>query len=72
MNLVTLPDGRIVNLDYLTHVEHTGDYVVLHFTGGAESGSIVRVKEGEGARRVWAYITGKCKEKIERPAERSE
>ena len=34
MNLVSLPDGRIVNLDYLTHVERTGDYVSLHLAGG--------------------------------------
>jgi hypothetical protein len=67
MNLVTLPDGRIVNLDHLTHVERAGDYVVLHFTGGGEGGSIIRVKHGEGARRVWAYIAGKCTVKIETP-----
>ena len=72
MNLVTLPDGRIINLDYLTHLERTGDYVVLHFTGGAESGSIIRVKQGEGARRVWTYIAGQCAVKIETPRERSE
>jgi hypothetical protein len=38
MNLVSLPDGRIVNLDYLTHVERTGDYVSLHLAGGSERG----------------------------------
>ena len=64
MNLVSLPDSRIINLDYLTHVERTGDYVVLHFSGGDDGGSIIRVKEGEGARRVWAYVTGKCTAKI--------
>ena len=72
MNLVSLPDGRIVNLDYLTHVEQAGDYVVLHFTAGGEGGSIIRVKQGEGARRVWAFIAGKCTVKIETPPERSE
>ena len=64
MNLVSLPDSRIVNLDYLTHAERTGDYVVLHIIGGGDGGSIIRVKEGEGARRVWAYVTGKCAVKI--------
>ena len=67
MNLVSLPDSRIINLDYLTHVERTGDYVVLHFSGGGDAGSIIRVKEGEGARRVWAYVTGKCSAKITTP-----
>jgi hypothetical protein len=70
MNLVSLPDGRIVNLDYLTHVEQTGDYVSLHLAGGGEGGSIIRVKQGEGARRVLAYITGKCAVKIETPPQR--
>jgi hypothetical protein len=65
MNLITLPDGRIVNLDYLTHVERTGDYVSLHLAGGGDAGSIIRVKQGEGARRVLAHITGKCAVKIE-------
>ena len=69
MNLVSLPDGRIVNLDYLTHVERTGDYVVLHFAGGGDGGSIIRVKEGEGARRVWAFVAGKCAVKIATPAQ---
>jgi hypothetical protein len=59
MNLVSLPDGRIVNLDYLPHVEQTGDYVSLHLTGGGTGESIIRVKQGEGARRVLAHITGK-------------
>jgi hypothetical protein len=67
MNLVSLPDSRIINLDYLTHAERTGDYVVLHFSGGGDSGSIIRVKEGEGARRVWAYVTAKCTAKIMTP-----
>ena len=67
MNLVKLPDGRIVNLDHLTQAEWTGDYVVLRFTGGSEggSGSITRLKQGEGARRVWAHLAGKCTVKIE-------
>ncbi len=64
MNLVSLPDSRIVNLDYLTHAERTGDYVVLHFAAGGDAGSIIRLKEGEGARRVWAFVTGKCAVKI--------
>ncbi len=38
MNLVSLPDGRIINLDYLAHAERTGDYVVLHFSGGGDGG----------------------------------
>jgi hypothetical protein len=69
MNLVSLPDGRIVNLDYLTRVEQAGDYVVLHFTAGGEGGSIIRVKQGEGARRVWAFIAGKCTQKIPTPTQ---
>jgi len=64
MNLVSLPDGRIVNLDQLTHAERTGDYVVLHLVGGGDGGSTIRVKQGEGARRVWAFVTGKCAVKI--------
>jgi hydrogenase maturation factor len=67
MNLVSLPDGRIVNLDHLTHAERTGDYVILHLGGGSDGVSIIRVKQGEGARRVWAYIAGKCTAKIETP-----
>jgi hypothetical protein len=60
MNLVSLPDGRIVNLDYLTHLEQTSDYVSLHLAGGDEGDSIIRVKQGEGARRVLAHVSGKC------------
>ena len=67
MNLVSLPDGRIINLDHLTYAERSGEYVTLHFSGGGEGGSIVRLKEGEGARRVWAYAVGKCAVKIEAP-----
>jgi hypothetical protein len=61
MNLLSLPDGRIINLDHLTYAERTGDYVVLHFSGGGEggSGSVIRLKQGEGARRFWAYLTDK-------------
>ena len=67
MNLVSTPDGRIVNLDHLTYAERTGEYVVLHFIGGSEggSGSIIRLKQGEGARRVWAYLAEKRTAKIE-------
>jgi len=67
MNLVSLPDGRIINLDHLTHAERTGEYVILHLSGGGDGGSIIRVKQGEGARRVWAHITGKCTAKIDTP-----
>jgi hypothetical protein len=67
MNLLSLPDGRIINLDHLTYAERTGEYLVLHFSGGGDggSGSIVRLKQGEGARRVWAYLAEKCTVKIE-------
>jgi hypothetical protein len=66
MNLLSLPDGRIINLDHLTYAERTGEYLVLHFSGVADggSGSIVRLKQGEGARRVWAYLADKCAVKI--------
>jgi hypothetical protein len=67
MNLVSLPDGRIINLDHLTYAERSGEYVTLHFSAGGESGSIVRLKQGEGARRVWAYALEKCAVKIEAP-----
>jgi hypothetical protein len=40
MNLVSIPDGRIVNLDYLTHVEQTGDYVSLHLAGVGDEGQL--------------------------------
>jgi hypothetical protein len=67
MNLVSTPDGRIINLDHLTYAERTGDYLILHFGGGADggSGSIIRLKQGEGARRVWAYLADKRTAKIE-------
>jgi hypothetical protein len=67
MNLVSTPDGRIINLDHLTYAERTGEYLILHFGGGADggSGSIIRLKQGEGARRVWAYLTEKSTAKIE-------
>ncbi len=67
MNLVSTPDGRIINLDHLTYAERTGEYLILHFSGGAESapGSIIRLKQGEGARRVWAYLAEKRTGKIE-------
>jgi hypothetical protein len=66
MNLLSLPDGRIINLDHLTYAERTGEYLVLHFSGVTDggSGSIVRLKQGEGARRVWAYLAEKCTVKI--------
>ncbi len=69
MNLSSLPDGRIINLDHLTYAERTGDYVILHFSGAGQggSGSIIRLKQGEGARRVWACLTEKCTVKIETP-----
>ena len=67
MNLVSLPDGRMINLDYLTYAERTGDYVILHLSGSGDAGSMIRVKQGEGARRVWAHIAGKCAVKIDTP-----
>ena len=66
MNLLSLPDGRIVNLEHLTYAERAGEYLALHFDsveGGM--GSVVRLKQGEGARRVWAYLADKCTVKIE-------
>jgi len=65
MNLVSLADGRIINLDHLTDAERTGDYVILHLGGRRVDKKKIRVKQGEGARRVWAYIAGKCTVKIE-------
>jgi hypothetical protein len=67
MNLVSTPDGRIINLDHLTNAERTGEYLVLHFNGGADaaSGSVIRLKQGEGARRVWAYLADKRTARIE-------
>ena len=69
MNLLSLPDGRIINLEQLTYAERMGEYLVLHFSGGGPSdagtGSVVRLKQGEGARRVWTYLAGKCSGKIE-------
>jgi hypothetical protein len=65
MNLLSLPDGRIINLEHLTYAERAGEYLALHFDSGAEGGmgSVVRLKQG--ARRVWAYLAGKCTVKIE-------
>lgn len=67
MNLLSLPDGRIINLEHLTYAERTGEYLSLHFDSATEGsvGSVVRLKQGEGARRVWAYLAGKCAGKIE-------
>jgi hypothetical protein len=67
MNLVSTPDGRIINLDHLTYAERTGEYLVLHFNGASDggSGSVIRLKQGEGARRVWAYLANKRTAKIE-------
>ena len=68
MNLLSLPDGRIINLEHLTFAERAGEYLVLHFDSGADGGigsGDVRLKQGEGARRVWAYLAGKCTAKIE-------
>jgi hypothetical protein len=67
MNLVSTPDGRIINLDRLTYAERTGEYLILHFGGGADAGSgaVIRIKQGEGARRVWAYLADKRTAKIE-------
>jgi len=67
MHLVSTPDGRMINLDHLTFAERTGEYLILHFIGGADggSGSIIRLKQGEGARRVWAYLADKRTAKIE-------
>ena len=66
MNLVSTPDGRIINLDRLTYAERSGEYLVLHFAGATDgsSGSVVRLKQGEGAKRVWAYLADKCTMKI--------
>jgi len=66
MNLVSTPDGRIINLDHLAYAERSGEYLVLHFAGATDgsSGSVVRLKQGEGARRVWAYLADKCTMKI--------
>ena len=49
MNLVSTPDGRIINLDHLTYAERTGEYLVLHFGGGADggSGSVIRLSKAK-------------------------
>ena len=67
MNLVSIPDGRIINLDQLTFAERTAEYVILHFTGASDggTGSVVRLKQGEGAKRVWAYLAEKRTAKID-------
>jgi hypothetical protein len=67
MNLLSLPDGRIINLEHLTYAERSGEYLALHFDSGSEGaiGSVVRLKQGEGARRVWAYLASKCTVKID-------
>jgi len=66
MNLLSLPDGRIINLEHLTYAERPGEYLALHFDSGEGGmGSVVRLKQGEGARRVWAYLASKCTVKIE-------
>jgi hypothetical protein len=47
MNLLSLPDGRIINLEHLTYAERAGEYLALHFDSGAEGGmgSVVRLKQ---------------------------
>ena len=49
------------------NAERAGKYLSLHFDSGGEGGigSVVRLKQGEGARRVWAYLASKCTVKIE-------
>ena len=42
-----------------------GNYQVTQKLGEGGMGSVVRLKQGEGARRVWAYLAGKCTVKIE-------
>jgi hypothetical protein len=44
MNLLSLPDGRIINLEHLTYAERAGEHLALHFDSGAEGGmgSVVR------------------------------
>jgi hypothetical protein len=70
MNLLGLPDGRIINLEHLTYAERAGEYLALHFDSAGEGGmaSVVRLKQGEGARRVWAYLAGKCTVRIDASA----
>jgi len=67
MNLLSLPDGRIINLEHLTYAERAGEYLSLHFDSGSDGGigSVVRLKQGEGAKRVLAYLASKCTVKIE-------
>jgi len=54
-------------MEHLTYAKRAGEYLALHFDNGAEGGmgSVDRLKQGEGARRVWAYLAGKCIAKIE-------
>ena len=50
MNLLSLPDGRIINLEHLTYAERAGEYLSLRFDSGGEGGmgSVVRLKQGRG------------------------
>jgi hypothetical protein len=52
MNLLSLPDGLIINLEHLTYAERAGEYLPLHFDSGAEGGmgSVVRLTQGEGGK----------------------
>lgn len=56
MNLVSTPDGRIINLEHLTFAERSGEYLVLHFAGGSDGspGSVVRLKQGECTMKIVA------------------
>jgi len=52
MNLVSTPDGRIINLDHLTYAERTGEYVILHFIGGGGFALFLVLRH---QKKAWLY-----------------
>ncbi len=44
MNLLSLPDGRIINLEHLAYAERAGEYLALHFDSGAEGGAQAKTR----------------------------
>jgi len=48
MNLVSTPDGRIINLDHLTY----GEYVILHFIGGGGFALFLVLRH---QKKAWLY-----------------
>jgi hypothetical protein len=61
MNLLSLPDGRIINLEHLTYAERAGEYLALHFDSGAEGGMGL-CRQAKAGRRREACMGISCRQ----------